>query len=459
MRGFAFIFSLGILTATSFSPIESVEGINNLLTLKKLQSVSLISPLNEPVTIQFELKTTAKAGVTLHASENTPIWCENTLYIKPFAISQNTEVTIHDTQVIPPSGELTLQFLRRILNVTPPLYCRAYFDEKEDVEGVPLHVDFVLQREPTFLLSFDPFSFNTFDHLNIDHAPYLTFFKEHVTEETFQQYTEGLQSNYDQLVERQQQIDFSKPHKIPLNVFIIWITDPINPQGIGDKCLEYIHQTKKILREEDGWQYYVYVNQLEDICNVGLNIPHHALFPLFLEAPYKSVFKAYQQALSEKNYGKASDIARCVLLHKFGGLYQDTDVAFKQSPKQLHHLCNFYAGIEYAKAKVVGNAIIASTPNHPILEEYLHLIGNERTPLHLPEGLNNFIHQTLYETGPFCLTKAIMNKMSEHDVILPPHVFYHPLQKEDKKKQANNDTQSLPLSTQASHYTKRTWIN
>jgi mannosyltransferase OCH1-like enzyme len=121
-----------------------------------------------------------------------------------------------------------------------------------------------------------------------------------------------------------------------------------------------------------------------------------------------------------------ADIARCVYLYLFGGLYIDTDY------KMLRPI-----GIEILKYPCVlpvsrsddpssplfriCNSVIASEARHPFWEGFLNQIFSFPDLENLPESVVEKV------TGPEGLTKFYLANRSQFpEVFVPPRKFFHP---------------------------------
>jgi len=126
-----------------------------------------------------------------------------------------------------------------------------------------------------------------------------------------------------------------------------------------------------------------------------------------------------------KNFGIKSDVLRYEILKQEGGLYVDTDFLCLSSEfDKFHDAFSFYAGICLEKPVQMNNGIMASAPNHPIIdmciknasEETFMNIGCEQT-------------RVLYQTGPWLLTSAILHHLKHNeqkDIIIMPSQTFHP---------------------------------
>ncbi len=103
-----------------------------------------------------------------------------------------------------------------------------------------------------------------------------------------------------------------------------------------------------------------------------------------------------------------SDILRLDLLHRFGGIYIDTDFECRDSLEPLIAGLDFFAA--YAKPARVNNAIIGSVPGHPILARALETVrpreffGHDKRgtgPLFFGALLADYPDVKIFEPGLF----------------------------------------------------------
>ena len=98
-------------------------------------------------------------------------------------------------------------------------------------------------------------------------------------------------------------------------------------------------------------------------------------------------------------YSQKADFARYEVVHRFGGIYLDTDMECLRPLDPLLDGCGFFAGRE--PSGHVGSAIFAATPSHPIVREVI-----ER----LPASCYVYpIDQLSYTTGPMILNRVLQD--------------------------------------------------
>lgn len=127
------------------------------------------------------------------------------------------------------------------------------------------------------------------------------------------------------------------------------------------------------------------------------------------------------------NFAEKSDILRYEILARYGGVYVDCDVECFKPFDILHHAFTFYAGIEPMECgQLVGNAIIAACPNHPIISRCIEKVESSRELEWINQRFGRGM-ATVCATGPLLLTEAVY-RMSHNvgycDIVLPTSYFY-----------------------------------
>ncbi|HPE85281.1 MAG TPA: glycosyltransferase [Chlamydiales bacterium] len=117
------------------------------------------------------------------------------------------------------------------------------------------------------------------------------------------------------------------------------------------------------------------------------------------------------------NLGQRSDIFRYELLNYYGGLYVDADFFCLKPHDILHHTCDFYSAMD---GRTVYNGIIASAPNHPIIQ---HCLQEIKKITKFTDGVSAIVGQT----GPRLMTRTITDflRKSKEGVIVYPTVYFY----------------------------------
>ena len=131
------------------------------------------------------------------------------------------------------------------------------------------------------------------------------------------------------------------------------------------------------------------------------------------------------------NYGEKSDIIRADLLCRFGGVYMDDDIEPLMNLNELHEKYDFYAGMENPHKVTttnnrvwVGISIMASKPNHPIMQNWKMRIRNGWDDVNM--RYSNKIERDVNHTF-FPFTHAVMQEIDRNgnvDMLFPTTYFY-----------------------------------
>lgn len=118
------------------------------------------------------------------------------------------------------------------------------------------------------------------------------------------------------------------------------------------------------------------------------------------------------------NYGERSDILKWEIVYRFGGMYVDTDFECLRPFDFLHHMYDFYTGIQPLDTACLqlGAALFAAVPGHPILKYCVDTIKDDHKH-----------HEIVLKTGPLHFTKSFYfaaTKDNTAAVALPASYFY-----------------------------------
>lgn len=112
------------------------------------------------------------------------------------------------------------------------------------------------------------------------------------------------------------------------------------------------------------------------------------------------------------NNVQRSDMLRCCILLKAGGVFADFDMeCLKCFDPILRAGSDFFAG--YEKIRKMCNALMGCVPNHPILEGMLKIFPETKDYPRI-EG----------STGPFVFSRAVREFQTENTKIYPREYFY-----------------------------------
>lgn len=117
------------------------------------------------------------------------------------------------------------------------------------------------------------------------------------------------------------------------------------------------------------------------------------------------------------NLGQKSDILRCEILKKYGGIYLDLDFYIVKPFDELLG-CDFFCGIVYDQEPNLSNSILGSTPNNPLINDLLNF----------DQGiLSGNAMEIIDSTGPYHLTRAFFKHLSTMNTIVAlPNSYLYP---------------------------------
>lgn len=161
-------------------------------------------------------------------------------------------------------------------------------------------------------------------------------------------------------------------------------------------------------------------------------------------------YELYQQST---NYGEQSDIARYEILYRLGGVYIDCDLKCLQPLDILCEKTNFFAGVSHnhVGSPLINNAIIGSSPYHPVLRRCIDLITHVRRK-------DQSVIKIIGTTGPKIFTRAFFDVLPDLNiasVVLPPPFFY-PLPS-DKRTTIFEDHEWIKEESFTIHYWNMSW--
>ncbi|KKB96407.1 hypothetical protein SZ25_00502, partial [Candidatus Arcanobacter lacustris] len=230
-------------------------------------------------------------------------------------------------------------------------------------------------------------------------------------------------------------------YKIPANTHVVYFTSDKNPNSWKELYInKYLKTNERLNKADSNFVHYIWTNnpgsipeQVKSSAGVivkDLNeFKDHPLIPNLEDLLNKG-------QTNWKFFVEASDVMRIISQQKYGGIYHDLDYeVFKAKPLvKMMELLSFFAGTEEEgrSDSFIGNAFIASAPNHPVINE---MVGIVKRNLNFEEGVPKYIvmpynkfDSVICSTGPMALTiayaKAKANNDINDDMIFPPSVLY-----------------------------------
>ena len=256
--------------------------------------------------------------------------------------------------------------------------------------------------------------------------------------------------------------------RIPLNLFSIWLTNPIDPKEPDPQMIEMAKSSAKNNRRTDGWNYYFLVQDpallpktMEALEGTDIQVVKFSdlLRPLELQSEF-------EEALAERNFGKASDILRAEALMKMGGGYLDIDLLVFHSLKPYFYAYHSLFGVE-PMSEFIGNAFMAASPNHPVIREIIRLIKRNfatkkaRNKKFYTEISPHADLNTILQTGPCVTTVAFHNAAGRDeniDIAMPPEALYPGVSLRRPEYTLPTVSDRLNLTSATLHLWTKSWL-
>ena len=146
-------------------------------------------------------------------------------------------------------------------------------------------------------------------------------------------------------------------------------------------------------------------------------------------------------------YSVASQVLRYEILAQLGGVYRSTDCQIIKPLKPLNQALNFYTGMDSNFMQYSRDFLIGSSPNHPIVLEYLEQLLQDTNPKDYLKG-----HIRLSYAFD---TKARTN--GNQDVVMP-HQMFSPLKGDTQVRSAFDTNINLHEGSFAVHFFDRSWV-
>jgi len=211
------------------------------------------------------------------------------------------------------------------------------------------------------------------------------------------------------------------------------------------KAMDSISQQKTIINAqrlsgvEPTYKHYVWTNN-ESVIPETIKNKSNVEMHLIEELQGLKLYPELRNMLAHADNNKkmlvaASDVARLIILNKFGGLYHDLDYEIFRPEKllQLIEAFHFVAGKEGSEAgeklTLIGNSILFAEPGHPIINKAIDIAfdninGNGHDYPKYPCGKAS---ELTFKAGAPVISIAYFlaaNKNGTVDIVMPHQVFY-----------------------------------
>lgn len=217
------------------------------------------------------------------------------------------------------------------------------------------------------------------------------------------------------------QLAVQKECKIPKIIHHIWLGSELREKD------QELYQSWRTNNED--WTFIFWTDNTKNYAKGDIIISSfeelehilatHVHEPLHIVVDIKNLIFENRVYLDQSNnYGEKSDILRYEIVYRFGGVYVDCDFECYKELALLHHMYDFYTGLQPLDTNRVqlGCALFGAIPNHPILRSCVENIKYNR---HIP--------QIVAKTGPIFFTREfyrVAGRTTLKDIAFPASYFY-----------------------------------
>ena len=225
--------------------------------------------------------------------------------------------------------------------------------------------------------------------------------------------------------------------KIPHISHHIWFTNHFFPREMSLKDQETtLYKVWKLNLEDGDWKHVLWVSNKNVIPDTVRFAEQNNILVReitdFVDFSYSFRFHVLiNQLLSKNEFGQATDIWRVIVTKRMGGFYSDNDYTMFTSIDYLTKIYDAFFGFDDHHERYTGNAIIATSPEHPVLNNAFEILVrnsfHDLRPDYVKYPCSSFA-KTITTTGPTVLSLSAhraMNQDGYTDVIFPHgFVFY-----------------------------------
>ncbi len=232
--------------------------------------------------------------------------------------------------------------------------------------------------------------------------------------------------------------------KIPPISHHIYFSLSLNPRDIDSISINKTTNTLNQLNKTAKWKHYFWTNDVsfipEEIKAIE-NVEVHLVEELQNSEIYPELIQVLSSAKDKSGFVTASDITRIMVLAECGGIYFDLDYEIYRPEKlfPLMQAFHFFAGKERAEdiagkeTRLIGNSIIAASPNHLVIKESMHIIKRNYN-FYNQDAIPDYVKfpcsvasKVAYASGGPVISTAYYRAANQDtiDVILPASSFYN----------------------------------
>ncbi len=218
--------------------------------------------------------------------------------------------------------------------------------------------------------------------------------------------------------------------KIPFVTHKIWLNLHELSENDLQQYLQWIVSCS-VFEAHQKWTHYQWVMKKDTLPDMLKSFAHPSIKVMEIEKDVidkMACSESYQDAINDKNFKIASNIARLELLNQFGGVYLDKACNSLESVEKLNKDYDFYGTVD-SESNLISNTVIASRAQHPIIQNALELVHRNMHTETAPEFLDNIEDESIRDdliTGAGVMTTAVILSASKdnlNDTILPLDLF------------------------------------
>jgi hypothetical protein len=260
----------------------------------------------------------------------------------------------------------------------------------------------------------------------------------------FHHVVEPLLLSHQQQQQQQHDASISKP-RIPRTIHVIWLGPSEKPAECVDSWGQF----------HPDWEVRVWTNA---------DIEQHAWHNR----------DVLQHAISQEQYGMASDVLRLEILWKYGGLYVDCDYMCVARVDDLHASLDFYCGASCTRQVEINNGLLACRPQHPLISAMMNdiyswwndrqtafaqvaaFLGGDASGLAVATQIS--AKDILNRTGPGLITRTLgcylmihgNDEEARYNAVLP-FSWFHPMPNTERSNREGWQMYVRPHETRAVH--------
>lgn len=208
---------------------------------------------------------------------------------------------------------------------------------------------------------------------------------------------------------------------IPSITHSVWLTPMDNAKQMNNKYISaYIHSSLRINKEDPNFKHYIWTNNPATIPKEIRDLPGVEIKHID-EFEGEALLDNVNQMIKEQELVQASDVVRVLAVKRDGGVYHDMDSEIYDAKKLIKYMKHFdhingeERNLPYPN---LGNAFLASIPNHPIVNAlasaiYDNLNHPDMASKHAREPYSK-VQEILSTTGPNAYTDVYLKYKAQH---------------------------------------------